>query len=238
MAKKNAATSRRSSSSRAGPLTEWQLADVRSAVDRVRGSGALSVKVHGVIVFLDKKESVPCQLPTPPPMTPAADSDGAATTRKPDELLTSRQRRSRRRLEARIALNAAANKRVPHPRAEESEATTLPSSNPSCPAPAAPKRALAPSTSTSARKASACHPQRAERQPAAPDPVHRGVWGMRSGSRGAPAWVTGAGWKGRAPLTPAEQKALGGSKPASSAHVTESSDDEGPPLPQDVMYAY
>ena len=116
MAKKNAATSRRSSSTRAGPLAEWQLADVRAAVDRVRGSGTLSVKVHGVIVFLDKKESVPCRLPTPPPMTPAADSDGAATTRKPDELLSSRQRRSRRRLEARIALNAAANERAPHPK--------------------------------------------------------------------------------------------------------------------------
>ena len=145
---------------------------------------------------------------------------------------------TRRRLEARIALNAAANERAPHPRAGESEATTLPSPNTSCSAPAAPKGTLAPSTSTSARKASACHPQRAERQPAAPDPVHRGVWDMCSGSRGAPAWVTGAGGKGRAPPMPAAQKALGGSKPAGSVHMAESSDDEGSPLPQDVMYAY
>jgi len=41
---------------RAGPLTETQLADVRHAVDRVRGSGARSVKVHGVIVYLDNKD--------------------------------------------------------------------------------------------------------------------------------------------------------------------------------------
>ena len=234
MANNAAATSRRLSSTRAGPLTETQLADVRAAVDRVRGSGALSVKVHGVIVFLDKQECAPRKLPKPPPMTPAAGSDGAATTRKPDELLSSRRRRSRRRLEAHIALNAAANERAPHPRAGESEATTLPSPNPSCPPPAAPKGALAPSTSTSSRKAQACHPQRAERQPAAPDPA----WNMRSGPRGAPAWVTGAGGKGRAPPTPAAQKTLGGNKPASSAHMTDSSDDEGPPLPQDVMYAY
>ena len=234
MVKNDAATSRRSSPTRAAPLTERQLADVRAAVDRVRGSGALSVKVHGVIVFLDKQECAPRKLPKPPPMTPAAGSDGAATTRKPDELLSSRRRRSRRRLEAHIALNAAANERAPHPRAGESEATTLPSPNPSCPPPAAPKGALAPSTSMSSRKAQACHPQRAERQPAAPDPA----WNMRSGPRGAPAWVTGAGGKGRAPPTPAAQKTLGGNKPASSAHMTDSSDDEGPPLPQDVMYAY
>ena len=50
MVKNDAATSRRSSPTRAAPLTERQLADVRAAVDRVRGSGALSVKVHGVIV--------------------------------------------------------------------------------------------------------------------------------------------------------------------------------------------
>ena len=92
MVKNDAATSRRSSPTRAASLTERQLADVRAAVDRVRGSGALSVKVHGVIVFLGKQECAPRKLPKPPPMTPAAGSDGAATTRKPDELLSSRRR--------------------------------------------------------------------------------------------------------------------------------------------------
>ena len=234
MVKNDAATSRRSSPTRAAPLTERQLADVRAAVDRVRGSGALSVKVHGVIVFLGKQECAPRKLPKPPPMTPAAGSDGAATTRKPDELLSSRQRRSRRRLEAHVALNAAATqlKRTPHPRAGECEATPQPSPSPTTVlTPAAPKGAPRPSPPTSSKKAKVCHPARVERLPEA--------WNMRCGPRGAPARVTGEGGKGRALPTPAAHKAgPSGKQPASSSHINDSDSDEGPPLPSDVMYDY
>ena len=56
MAKRHSATSRACSSRPAGPLAETQLVDVRRAVDRVRGLGVRSIKVHGVIVFLEIKE--------------------------------------------------------------------------------------------------------------------------------------------------------------------------------------
>ncbi len=106
------ATPRRCLPSRAGPLTESQLADIRRAVDCVRGSGARSVKVHGVIVYLDNQHRGPGQLPNPRSMTPAVGAEGAATTRRPDAELNSKQRRSRRRLDERIAANAAA---IPRP---------------------------------------------------------------------------------------------------------------------------
>jgi len=85
------------------PLTEQQLADVRRAVDNLSGSAARSVKCHGLVVYLDKNVAAAqihkfgAQLPP----------GGAAKSRKPDNELNARERRSRRRLDKRIALNAA-----------------------------------------------------------------------------------------------------------------------------------
>ena len=41
------------------PLTEHQLAEVRRAVCALSGSGARSVKVHGLVVYLDKEMTLP-----------------------------------------------------------------------------------------------------------------------------------------------------------------------------------
>ena len=67
-------------------------------------SGGRSVKMHGMVVYLDKE--LPLQEANPlaqsAPKT-AQQPDGAARTQRPDDGLTSRQRRSRCRLEERIA---------------------------------------------------------------------------------------------------------------------------------------
>ena len=77
------------------------LADVRQAVVAVRGVGARSVRVHGVTVLLDMRSDA--QQVTPESKTTQGQpSGGAATTRKRDDELTSKQRRSRRRLRMRI----------------------------------------------------------------------------------------------------------------------------------------
>ena len=97
------------------PLTEQQLADVRRAVDKLSGSAARSVKCHGLVVYLDKSVAA-AQIhksgAQPPP--------GAVKPRKLDEELNARKRRSRRRLDNRIALNAAKmQERPPMPQGGE-----------------------------------------------------------------------------------------------------------------------
>ena len=105
MASKCSAKSRRCSSAAPGkPLTESQLAEVRRAVDALTGSGARSVKVHGLIVYLDKGGAArPAAKPQPMGPAGAQLSDGAAMPRKRDDELNARQRRSRRRLDERVA---------------------------------------------------------------------------------------------------------------------------------------
>jgi len=70
----------------------------------VSGSGARSVKVHGIIVYLDKGQREPNVVGQPRPMMPAKEQPTpAAKSRRADDELNSSQRRSRRRLEKRIA---------------------------------------------------------------------------------------------------------------------------------------
>ena len=105
------------------PLTEHQLADVRRAVLSLSGSGARSVKVHGLVVYLDKELTQPqvnsCASPAP---MPAQQLDGAARPQQPEGGLTSRQRRSRRRLEERIAQRE--QERQPQPKGGGERAAT------------------------------------------------------------------------------------------------------------------
>ena len=106
------------------PLTEHQLSAVRRAVLALSGSGARSVKMHGLVVYLDKeltlRESNPSTRSAP---TMAPQSEGAARAQRPDEDLTSRQRRSRRRLEERIAERQKL--RQPQPRGGDEPAATF-----------------------------------------------------------------------------------------------------------------
>ena len=103
------------------PLTEHQLSAVRRAVLALSGSGARSVKLHGLVVYLDKeltlREANPSTRSAP---RTAPQSEGAARAQRPDEDLTSRQRRSRRRLEERIALRE--KERPPQPPQEATSA--------------------------------------------------------------------------------------------------------------------
>ena len=98
---KNAAKSRRSAKA-SRPLTEAQVAEVCRLALSMRGA-ARSVKLHGVIVYLDTKGG-PQLVASPEPNTPAGAqaSDGTAPSRKPDDGLNAKKRRSRRRLEERI----------------------------------------------------------------------------------------------------------------------------------------
>ena len=205
----HAATTRRSKvATRCKPLTEAQLAEVRQLAIAMRGA-ARSVKLHGVVVYLDKMgEQQPAAKPAPPTPAGAQSTDGAATPRKPDDGLTARQRRSRRRLEERVARRAAEQQRrerQPSPQggdgsaaeaatAAQAERPGRPAPNPSCPAPTAASEGL-PATSR------APHPARATRQPA------RGMT-PRGGSRGggAAAWGrSGRGGKGRANISPPDR---------------------------------
>jgi len=104
------------------PLTEHQLSAVRRAVLALSGSGARSVKMHGLVVYLDKELTQPQVNPfaRSAPAT-AQQPAGAATTQRPQDGLTSRQRRSRRRLEERIALRE--KERPPQPPSRQ-EATS------------------------------------------------------------------------------------------------------------------
>lgn len=230
MAKRHSATSRACSSRHAGPLTETQLVDVRRAVDRVRGLGVRSIKVHGVLVFLETKERSSGKLPTPPSRAPTAgDGEGAATTRTPDADLSSKQRRSRQRLEKHIAENAArAVQRPPQPQAGREQAMTpgarlrafaskaLPS--PPAPTPATPSKSpQAPAPTTT--RAPAGHPARAHGTPAA----------SSSGPGGAPrVAAVGKGGKGRASMP--THNVLRGDAQMGSRFEYDDDSDEGPPI--------
>ena len=172
------------------PLTEHQLAEVRRAVCALSGSGARSVKMHGLVVYLDKELTQPQVNPfaRSAPAT-AQQPAGAATTQRPQDGLTSRQRRSRRRLEERIALRE--KERQPQPPGGDERAATLAATGrvqgaPEglSPRPAGP----APSTSSDGPpvRTRVVHPARAAGQPALSG---------SSGSSGNGAW--GRGGKGR-----------------------------------------
>ena len=97
--------------------------DVRRAVQSVRGAGARSVKVHGIVVYLDKELTLPKPnsqtrlAPTPAPES----ASSAAAMRLDDAPTTSKQRRSRRRLQQRIEQRAAAQvqERPTRPQADD-----------------------------------------------------------------------------------------------------------------------
>ena len=152
------------------PLTEHQLADVRRAVLSLRGSGARSVKVHGMVVYLDKELTLPQvnSFTSTAPMA-AQQSDGAARPQRPAGGLTSRQRRSRRRLEERIAQRE--QERQPQPKGGGERAATdaatgrvqgAPAGLPPKPAGPAPNR----SSKGPPAQARAVHPARVTGQPA------------------------------------------------------------------------
>ena len=108
-ARKDAARPRRPRAAAPRPLTESQLMDVRRAVQSVRGAGARSVKVHGIVVYLDKELTLPkpnSQTRLAPSPAPESASSAAAM-RLDDAPTTSKQRRSRRRLQQRIEQRAA-----------------------------------------------------------------------------------------------------------------------------------
>ena len=152
------------------PLTEHQLADVRRAVLSLSGSGARSVKVHGLVVYLDKELTQPqvnsCASPAP---MPAQQLDGAARPQRPEGGLTSRQRRSRRRLEERIAQRA--EERQPQPNGGDERAATIAATGRMQGAPAgSPPKPAGPAPSISSKgppvQTRAVHPARAKGQPA------------------------------------------------------------------------
>ena len=172
------------------PLTEHQLAEVRRAVCALSGSGARSVKVHGLVVYLDKELTLSQANPfTRSAPMPASQTDGAARTQRPDEELTSRQRRSRRRLEERIAQRK--QERQPQPRGGDERAATLAATGRVQGAPeGSSPRPAGPASSTTSdgppARTRVVHPARAAGQPALSG---------SSGSSGNGAW--GRGGKGR-----------------------------------------
>ena len=152
------------------PLTEHQFAEVRRAVLELSGSGARSVKLHGLVVYLDKeltlREANPLTRSAP---TTAPQSEGAARAQRPDEDLTSRQRRSRRRLEERISTRA--EQRQPQPRGGDERAAIVAATGrvQGAPAGSLPKPASpAPTRSSKGPpvQTRAVHPARATGQPA------------------------------------------------------------------------
>ena len=175
------------------PLAEHQLAEVRRAVLALSGSGARSVKMHGLVVYLDKELTQPQVNPlTRSAPMPASQTDGAARTQRPEQQLTSRQRRSRRRLEERIA--GREKERPPQPRGGDERAATLAATGRvqgapggSSPRPAGP----APSTSSKGPpvQTRAVHPARARGQPAQSDCPKQ--YNGRSGSSGDGARARG-----------------------------------------------
>ena len=181
------------------PLTEHQLADVRRAVLSLRGSGARSVKVHGMVVYLDKELTLPQvnSFTSTAPMA-AQQSDGAARPQRPAGGLTSRQRRSRRRLEERIAQRA--EERQPQPNGGDERAATIAATGRMQGAPAgSPPKPAGPAPSISSKgppvQTRAVHPARAKGQPAQSD--------GRSGSSGDGARARGGkGGQARAEAAP------------------------------------
>ena len=110
-ARKDAARPRRPRAAAPRPLTEAQLDEVRRAVLALSGTGARSLSKHGIVVYFDNGLTLPkpsCQSRAVP--TPALEgAPNAATTRLDGVPSTSRQRRSRRRLQERIEQRAAAH---------------------------------------------------------------------------------------------------------------------------------
>ena len=142
-ARSDAVRPRRPRAAEPRPLTERQFAEVRRAVLELSGSGARSVKLHGLVVYLDKeltlREANPSTRSAP---TTAPQSEGAARAQKPDEDLTSRQRRSRRRLEERIAERQKL--RQPQPRGGDEPAATFAAAGGACRAPRKARRRCLP----------------------------------------------------------------------------------------------
>ena len=109
-ARKDAARPRRPRAAAPVPLTEAQLDEVRRAVLALSGTGARSLSKHGIVVYLDKELPLPqpsCRVP-PAPIPAQEGAPNAATTRPDGVPGTSRQRRSRRRLQERLERREAA----------------------------------------------------------------------------------------------------------------------------------
>jgi len=109
-AHKNAARPRRPRAAAPSPLTEAQLDEVRRAVLAMSGTGARSVSKHGIVVYLDKELTLPqpSSRVRPVPIPAQEGAPSAATTRPEGNTSTSKQRRSRRRLQERLEQRAAA----------------------------------------------------------------------------------------------------------------------------------
>ena len=109
-AHKDAARPRRPRAAAPPPLTEAQLDEVRRAVLAMSGTGARSVSKHGIVVYLDKELTLP--QPSfrvrPVPISAQEGAPSAATARPDGDSSTSKQRRSRRRLQERLEQRAAA----------------------------------------------------------------------------------------------------------------------------------
>ena len=195
--------SRNVAASRVKPaITEAQLLDIRRTVDAMAGSVGRSVKVHGVIVYLDKAPLKPTCKPAPVQGAPQATtkqsklaSMGAATSQS-SAAMTSKQRRSWRRLEERIARRAAEREeqpeRQPQPRGEDTGHAAAAMGHGTAPACSSSKpfRTAPPTTSKGPTAMSpVAHPARVKGKPA----VLAGARG--SHARGMTAW--GRGGQGR-----------------------------------------
>ena len=102
-AHKDAARPRRPRAAAPLPLTEAQLDEVRRAVLAMSGTGARSVSRHGIVVYLGKELTLPQpgSRVRPVPISAQEGAPSAATTRPESDTSTSKQRRSRRRLQER-----------------------------------------------------------------------------------------------------------------------------------------
>ena len=109
-AHKDAARPRRPRAAAPPPLTEAQLDEVRRAVLAMSGTGARSVSKHGIVVYLDKELTLPqpSSRVRPVPISAQEGAPSAATARPDGDSSTSKQRRSRRRLQERLEQRAAA----------------------------------------------------------------------------------------------------------------------------------
>ena len=109
-AHKDAARPRRPRAAAPLPLTEAQLDEVRRVVLAMSGTGARSVSRHGIVVYLGKELTLPQpgSRVRPVPISAQEGAPSAATTRPEGDTSTSKQRRSRRRLQERLEQRAAA----------------------------------------------------------------------------------------------------------------------------------
>ena len=109
-AHKDAVRPRRPRAAAPLPLTEAQLDEVRRVVLAMSGTGARSVSRHGIVVYLGKELTLPQpgSRVRPVPISAQEGAPSAATTRPEGDTSTSKQRRSRRRLQERLEQRAAA----------------------------------------------------------------------------------------------------------------------------------